>query len=451
MNGPTKTNKKNVSNNRKGVLLKIKNLYVLKKIFSYLTKIKTLQLIRYSKKMQSLLGVDIHLFKIFNEIIKYRDETDEDQLFEKVKASFYHSPIFKDEVINCIKRFLFDNQKLSFIKLKGFTLRGHHESVLCVIQLTNGCICSSSLDRSIKIWNFNTHKCEYSLFGHNDDVSCIIQSKQRENILYSSSDDRTIKIWDLDKKECLKTLQGHEDIIFNFCLKEINDNIFIASGSDDSTIKIWNFSFEDIASPEKIITTYKTLGDHTSSVTVVSSINDDFFASGSCDESILIWMWSSYSVKSKLMGHKGTIYALLFHKSLNYLISGAEDKTIKLWSLVNYNCDYTFPIAHKNDISGLCLDVTDSNCFFSCSIDKSITKWNLSTKKKEYILQGHSGPVNSIIMLNNGMLCSGSEDKNIKVWNLTVHSENFSLHNGIEAFVETHQNALVYKNIKIIE
>ena len=49
------------------------------------------------------------------------------------------------------------------------------------------------------------------------------------------------------------------------------------------------------------------------------------------------------------------------------------------------------------------------------------------------------------------MLFSGSEDKNINVWNLTVHSENFILHNGIEAFVETHQNALVYKNIKIIE
>ena len=49
------------------------------------------------------------------------------------------------------------------------------------------------------------------------------------------------------------------------------------------------------------------------------------------------------------------------------------------------------------------------------------------------------------------MLCSASEDKNLKVWNLTVPPENFAIHNGIEAFVELHQDALVYKNVRIIE
>lgn len=450
MEGPRFVRRKNLANTNKGILFKIKNLYVLNKIFSYMTKIKTLQLVRHSKKIQGLLGINLHLYKIFNEINKYKDETDEDALFDKVKASFYHSSIFKDEVINCIKRYLYDKQKFSFIKIRGFTLRGHHESVLCVIQLRNGLIASSSLDRSIKFWNGKTRKCEFSLYGHNDDVSCIVQSKTKDNILFSGSDDRTIKIWDIEKKECLLTLEGHDDIIFSICVNEIDDNISIASGSDDFTIKIWNVSHNDINNNVHIQSSH-TLKNHSSSVTCLLSINKETFASGSCDESIILWNWKDYSIQSTLKGHKGTIYALLYHPEMNYIISGAEDRTIKLWSFSTYTCEYTFENCHRDDISCLCLDITNSECIFSSSVDKTISKWNLKTKKKEYKLKGHSGAVNSILMLSNGMLCSASEDKNIKVWNLTVPPENFAIHNGIEAFVELHQDALVYKNVRIIE
>ena len=71
MEGPRFVRRKNLANTNKGILFKIKNLYVLNKIFSYMTKIKTLQLVRYSKKIQGLLGINLHLYKIFNEIKRY--------------------------------------------------------------------------------------------------------------------------------------------------------------------------------------------------------------------------------------------------------------------------------------------------------------------------------------------------------------------------------------------
>ena len=44
--------------------------------------------------------------------------------------------------------------------------------------------------------------------------------------------------------------------------------------------------------------------------------------------------------------------------------------------------------------------------------------WNVRTYKCEYVLTGHTGSVNSICVLLDGRIASGSDDGTIKIWDI---------------------------------
>ena len=74
-----------------------------------------------------------------------------------------------------------------------FSLSGHSECVLSLIQLRDGRLVSGSSDKTIKVWRLTTKKEEFTLKGHNDIVNSLVELKDGK--LASSSLDRTIKIW----------------------------------------------------------------------------------------------------------------------------------------------------------------------------------------------------------------------------------------------------------------
>ena len=64
----------------------------------------------------------------------------------------------------------------------------------------------------------------------------------------------------------------------------------------------------------------------------------------------------------------------------------------------------------------------------SGSQDKSIKVWDLIERKELYSLNGHTDIVWCLAVLKNNQLASGSRDKSIKIWDLKERKELFSLH-----------------------
>lgn len=99
------------------------------------------------------------------------------------------------------------------------------------------------------------------------------------------------------------------------------------------------------------------------------------------------------------------------------LISGSDDKTIKIWNLPTRKLKSTLT-GHSSSITYLAL-TPDARTLVSASWDDTIKIWNLPTGKLKSTLTGHSEKVRSLAISPDGRtLVSGSDDNTIKIWRL---------------------------------
>jgi len=99
---------------------------------------------------------------------------------------------------------------------------------------------SACLDRTVKIWSLGSSVPNFTLIAHEaKGVNYVDYYPQADKpYLITSSDDKTIKIWDYQTKSCVATLEGHlSNVSFAIFHPELP---LIVSGSEDGTIRFWN-------------------------------------------------------------------------------------------------------------------------------------------------------------------------------------------------------------------
>ena len=99
---------------------------------------------------------------------------------------------------------------------------------------------SACLDRTVKVWSLGSSQPNFSLVAHDlRGVNWVDYYPQADKpYLISTSDDKTIKVWDYQTKSCVATLEGHlANVSFAIFHPELP---IIISGSEDSTVKFWN-------------------------------------------------------------------------------------------------------------------------------------------------------------------------------------------------------------------
>ncbi|KAI5963158.1 SEC27 [Candida pseudojiufengensis] len=99
---------------------------------------------------------------------------------------------------------------------------------------------SACLDRTVKIWSLGSPQPNFTLIAHDSKgVNYVDYYPQADKpYLITSSDDKTIKVWDYQTKSCVATLEGHlSNVSFAIFHPELP---IIVSGSEDGTIRFWN-------------------------------------------------------------------------------------------------------------------------------------------------------------------------------------------------------------------
>ncbi|KAK3095524.1 hypothetical protein FSP39_015646 [Pinctada imbricata] len=121
-------------------------------------------------------------------------------------------------------------------------LTGHSDRVISVAADTHGNICTTSLDKSVKLWKPEL-KPDRTQHGHNAEITFCVCSPHKD-VLLTGSRDGVLKIWDLVSPEMASLeVKAHTKSINTACFLEAFAKVFtIVTGGNDCKIIYWNFS-----------------------------------------------------------------------------------------------------------------------------------------------------------------------------------------------------------------
>lgn len=237
------------------------------------------------------------------------------------------------------------------------TMKVRHDASLNGLTVLNdGKLVSGSDDRSIKIWD-EKGAPTFTLSGHSNYVCALgILSSGR---FFSGSRDQLINIWNPTNGECIHTFSHEGSIGYTMASTIALPNDQIASCGDDKTIKIWNASGALVA----------TLTGHREGVNVLAAFGENGLVSGSNDKTIRIWDLKSHSHSFTLSGQENSVIALAVISSR--LVSSDKEE-MKVWDLEQRICLFTL-----NDNATSLLSLPHSSLVISGHEDGEVKVWTL--------------------------------------------------------------------------
>ncbi|MBD2039840.1 NACHT domain-containing protein [Microcoleus sp. FACHB-672] len=176
----------------------------------------------------------------------------------------------------------------------------------------------------------------------------------------------------------------------------------------------------------------KTVAGHSDYVQAVAISPDGrLVISGSDDKTIKLWQRIARQdgrpgvrPLRTLSGHSGYVRTVAISPDGQLLASGSNDKTIKIWHLgadssgISQGTPVLTLAGHSNWVRSVAFS-PDGQLLASCGDDKTINIWYLRTGQMLANLSGHSDYVRCLAFSPDGQfLASGSDDKTINIWHM---------------------------------
>lgn len=257
--------------------------------------------------------------------------------------------------------------------------KGHTGPVTSVAVSPNGNLAASgSEDQSVRLWLLDEDSVpgQCSRFkAHNGAVRSVDFSEDGSALL-TASDDMSLKVWSVPRAQLVQTLTGHTAEVKTAKLSK--DSRLAASGGKviDETIKIW-----DVVHGECINTFYHHLLD----VNSVAWLSHSMLVSGSDDKSIKLWDLRSRTgvVQQFVDAHEGGVTCVNFHPSGHFVLSSGTDNALKVWDLRRADLFYSMK-AHEAATTAVAFS-QNGDKFASGSADDQILLWktNFDSQRQE--------------------------------------------------------------------
>lgn len=222
---------------------------------------------------------------------------------------------------------------------------------------TQPLIVSGGDDYKIKVWDYKLRRCLFTLLGHLDYIRTV-QFHNEYPWIISASDDQTIRIWNWQSRTCLAVLTGHNHYVMCAAFHPKDD--LVVSASLDQTVRVWDTT----GLRKKTVRGAPSLQDDS----MVARVNTDLF--GGTDA----------IVKYVLEGHDRGVNWASFHPTLPLVISGADDRQVKLWRMSETKAwEVHTMTGHTNNVS-CAIFHPKRELIVSNSEDRSIRVWDISQR-----------------------------------------------------------------------
>ena len=242
-------------------------------------------------------------------------------------------------------------------------------------------------DYKIKIWNHKMRRCLFTLLGHLDYIRTVAFHNEHPWIV-SASDDQTIRIWNWQSRSCIAVLTGHNHYVMCASFHPTDD--LVVSASLDQSVRVWDTAglrkktvhgVPDMNGPMGGGPPANGIGSKVS-----SRVNAELFGAGDA------------VVKYILEGHDRGVNWASFHPTLPLVISAADDRQVAMADERNKRYVSATPAPW--------LYLSRANLFF-----KFHTAWEVDTM--------YTNNVSSALFHPKELIISNSEDRSIRVWDIS--------------------------------
>ncbi|XP_078676677.1 NACHT domain- and WD repeat-containing protein 1-like isoform X1 [Branchiostoma floridae x Branchiostoma belcheri] len=232
--------------------------------------------------------------------------------------------------------------------------------------------------------------------------------------MVTAARDCTIRIYEneSDVMELERTLTGHTDAIE--VISAAPNNELLVSGSLDNTLKVWNLE------TGRLVISMEEDHAHYSHHALLTTTRDSRKVVSPVGTGVNVWDIESGKLQFTLKGHEGAVSCLAVSHDNRYIITGAEDNSIKMWSTETGELRNTFT-PHTGHLT--CLRVTQNARIVSGSKDTTLSVIDMESGEVVHRLEGHSHPLYSLAITSDGKYAVSGSDKVVKLWDLSEGRE----------------------------
>ncbi|GJM60087.1 WD40 repeat domain-containing protein [Persicobacter diffluens] len=295
---------------------------------------------------------------------------------------------------------------------KKFTFSGHRDCVYALEKEKEGHkFFSGSGDGMVVAWNLNQPdqgdllaKVPHSIYA--------LKYIPEEDLLIVGQNFEGLHFIRVGEKKEIASLKCTQASIFD--LQVLGDQIIMAESDGHITL----------VDRKQLIVKNRIKLSEKSARTIALSPDGEQFAVGYSDHKIRIFNSVDQSLVKTIASHTNSIFTLQYSPSGTHLLSAGRDAHLKVWEVEK---DYQLQediIAHMYAINHICFDPS-GKYFATASMDKSIKIWRYEDFRLLKVVDksrhaGHATSVNKLAWLpEKNFLISGSDDRNISIWNIT--------------------------------
>lgn len=284
-------------------------------------------------------------------------------------------------------------------------LEGHEGVVNAVAKLDTGRIVSSSSDGTLRVWDADSGKMLRILGGHTAPVYDVAVLDERRVV--SASDDGTLRTWDTQTGETIRTFEGHTGPVGSVAVLAERR---VVSGSTDGTLRVWD------TDSGKALRVWDAKSGQAHAISLapvydVAVLDQKLVVSASYDGRIRIWDADSGELVKTLAGWQ--LIPVQVVAVINRAVLAACGIEVRIWNPDSGETE--FRDTRFGIVRGMAL--LDDGTWVFASAEGLV---HITGPSGPESLEGHTGPLNDVAVLDERRVVTASYDKTLRIWDVSA-------------------------------
>ena len=270
----------------------------------------------------------------------------------------------------------------------------------------------------MRLQSFFTDPTIHRSFKGNNEIitSCIFTPNMKQSI--AGTEKGNIFVWNFKPQMRPFKFIGHKGAITDIAINPLGD--MIASSSEDQTVRLWTNTVRG---------NYKVLKCHPSPIRSVDfSSTGKFLLTGSNDKTIKIYeLYPKVQFASTYKGHSNWVRCARFSPDNRLIGSCGDDNSVIIFDIEQKTVKYRFSdhLSHVNS----CRFSPDGTIIASTGDDGKIKLFDIRMGRLIQHYDAHNSKINCISYHQSGnYIISGSDDSTIKIWDLKMGQILYTVH-----------------------